>query len=335
MVDAGRKEHFRQRGVPLIPLDAGARQFVREVTAASPDVELLVSGAATPAPLPAGGPHQSVLEFHVSAASHPFLDGHRVQGTPVVPVVLALEWMARAAAAHRPELLLTEIAQLRVQRGIRLLRFEEGGESVSVRCREAVANGAPARLFLEIRGEDAALHYSAEAVMAEAFPTSAESGAASPIPTAPPPAAGLYGSLLFHGESFQVIRSLVGLDARAGEVRVAGVREQGWSGGPWHIDAAALDGGLQLAILLGHRTLGEPSLPTGIGRLRLFQAGSSAGEVRCRIEAKASSPLRLLADLVFDDAQGRRLAEMSDVEMHALPEHAPAGEPERAQPALS
>ena len=40
------------------------------------------------------------LDVVVNAASHPYLHGHRIKDVPVLPLVLVLEWMARAAAAH-------------------------------------------------------------------------------------------------------------------------------------------------------------------------------------------------------------------------------------------
>jgi hypothetical protein len=144
----------------------------------------------------------------------------------------------------------------------------------------------------------------------------------------------LYPELLFHGESFRVIRSLEALDARGAVAVVAGVAAQAWPTGPWHVDAAALDGGLQLAILLGQRALGHTSLPTRIGRLRLFRRGPAEGELRCQIVAKDVSPLRTLSDVWFVDGLGRPFAEMSDVEMHMLPADADVAVPERTLPAL-
>ena len=43
--------------------------------------------------------------------------------------------------------------------------------------------------------------------------------------------------------------------------------------GPWQTDAAALDGVLQLALIWGARALDGPSLPTGIGQIRILREG--------------------------------------------------------------
>jgi hypothetical protein len=251
-----------------------------------------------------------------------------------VPVALALEWLARAAAACRPDLALTELRDVQVQRGIGLTRYDDAGETLRVLCRET-SNGAAARLALEIRGLDGSLHYTAAAEMAVFAPPAPGAPPASPVEPAPWPLARLYPELLFHGASFRVIRSLEGVSARAAAAVIAGVRAQGWATGPWHVDAAALDGALQLAILLGHLAFGEPSLPTRIGRLCLFHHGPAAGDVRCRIEAKDVTPLRTLSDVWISHLDGRLFAEIHDLEMHALPAQAQPAESERSQPALS
>jgi NAD(P)-dependent dehydrogenase (short-subunit alcohol dehydrogenase family) len=338
MVGAGLKAHFESRGVSLIPLEAGARQFVAELAgaaAAGGGVETVIGASLTHASQRPRGERQVTLEFHVSEATHAFLDGHRLKGIPVVPVVLALEWLARAAAACRPDLVLSELRDVRVRRGIRLARFEGGGESFRVGCRE-VKNGSSARLALEIRSLDGTLHYSADAEMAAALeiPPPALPHAPS-LEIAPWSVERLYPELLFHGESFRVIRSLEGVSERAAAAVVKGVAEQGWRMGSWQLDAAALDGGLQLAILLGHRALGRASLPTRIGRLRLFHSGPAAADLQCRSVAKDVSPLRTLQDVWLGDAQGRPFAEIGDLEMHALPAQPDASEAERSQPALS
>jgi malonyl CoA-acyl carrier protein transacylase len=328
MVDAGLKAHFAARGVELLPLESGARRFVSELGDAR--AREVVIGAA-----PAARPRQAALEFHVGAATHPFLDGHRIDGTPVLPVALALEWLARAAAACRPDLTLVELSDVRVQRGIRLARYGDAGDAFRVSSRET-ANGDEARLLLEIRAQDGTLHYSASALMAAELKAPPAAPPRAPIEPAPWPVSRLYPELLFHGEGFRAVRSLGGVSARAGEAVLLGVAALGWTGaGAWRLDPAAIDGALQLAILLGHLALGGPSLPTRIGRLQLFQKGPAEGEVSCRIEARDVSPLRTLSELWLSDRSGRPLAVLSDLEMHARPEKPQPSESERAQPALS
>jgi hypothetical protein len=316
--------------VGLIPLEAGARQFVRELLAAPAAPAEVVLGA----PGLRGPERQAALEFHVGATSHAFLEGHRIAGQPVVPVAIVLEWLARCAQACRPDLLLTELHEVKVQRGIRLTRFEKGGETFRAGAKE-IANGSGARLALELRAADGTLHYSALAEMAERLPLAPPLAQARPSEPAPWPEDRLYGALLFHGGSFRVIRSLHGVDEKSAAARLAGVSETGWRMAPFRLDAAALDGALQLAILVGQRALGQASLPTSIGRLRLYAHGPAPAGVQCRVAATDVTPLRTRFDAWLADADGRVLLEIHDLDMHALPAQPDAAAQERPQPALS
>jgi hypothetical protein len=82
-------------------------------------------------------------EIVVNAATYPTLDGHRIHGTPVVPVVMVIEWFARAAKHAHPELALTAIRDVEVLRGIRVRDFEGAGERLRVACKDEPASGAP------------------------------------------------------------------------------------------------------------------------------------------------------------------------------------------------
>src|SRR5690606_25975128 len=109
MVTPALKARFEALGVPLIPLDVGAKMLVDEATdGALGDVEIVLGGAPGSEALlhDEGAPPPQVLELLVSEASDPYLDSHRVKGVPVVPVVLVLEWFARAARALAPHLAL-------------------------------------------------------------------------------------------------------------------------------------------------------------------------------------------------------------------------------------
>ncbi|MBK6531468.1 MAG: SDR family oxidoreductase [Deltaproteobacteria bacterium] len=103
MVTPALKARFDQMGVALIPLAEGARRFVDEITAAPGEVETVVGGAMGEGPL--GSKTTATVmsvEVAVDQGSHPYLTDHRVAGKPVLPVALAIEWMARAARAFRP-----------------------------------------------------------------------------------------------------------------------------------------------------------------------------------------------------------------------------------------
>jgi hypothetical protein len=269
----------------------------------------------------------------VSSGTYPYLDSHRVQDAPVVPVAMVLEWFARAASAARPDLVFAACRELKVLKGIRLDQFSNGGEALHLVWRET-ANGSGAEVALELRSRDGSLCYSASVDMVEPDRSADMASGVSFSPlepgeleTAPWSAAEVYGGLLFHGPDFQVIRSLEGMAAEGCQAVLAGTQELGWNGGPWSTDAAALDGGLQLAILWGIHRTGKHSLPTSVGTFVRHRRELSAGPIRCALRGRSVGDHRTVSDLTFAADDGSLVAELRGVEMHMLPEAGSSEEP--------
>ena len=121
-------------------------------------------------------------------------------------------------------------------------------------------------------GVDGKRHYNGTVQMAERLDQ----------PTAELPALELsswsgpvYGDTLFHGPDFQVIKKLDGVSEQGMVAELSGIRGQGWETAGWRTDAAAMDGGLQLALLWSKHVLGGNSLPTAVG-------ASAPGRASCR-----------------------------------------------------
>ncbi|MCK6551969.1 SDR family oxidoreductase, partial [Myxococcota bacterium] len=308
MVTPGLEKVFESRGVPLIPLEVGARMLADEL-AHGRGVELVLG--ASPELEPAS------VDVLVNKRTHGYLEGHRIRGVPVLPAVLALEWFARAAHAEAPGLELVEVRNLRVLRGVTLERFDDGGHQLSVRHTRRTNEGDTVTLGLELRGPRGELHYSADAVM------SAVRRPRSLAPEAPSVdawgARDVYGGVLFHGPEFQVIRTLEGVSHEGGRATVAGVHAHGWPSEAWRTDSAALDGALQLALLWSEHVLGRASLPTSIERARVFTEAPRPGELTCLLRARARHADRAVADLYLVDGEGHLVAELAGVETHALP----------------
>ncbi|MDP6945939.1 MAG: polyketide synthase dehydratase domain-containing protein, partial [Myxococcota bacterium] len=304
---------------PLVPLDVGAEALADELGAGA--VEIVIGG---PSPLlglaSGGGPGVSEAQVRVSSATHPFLDSHRVRDVPVVPVVLVLEWFTRAAEALYPGVMIKQCKDLKVLKGIQLTGFENGGSALTVRWTASGTPEAP-QLDMELVGEGEIRHYSASLEMAltaedQPAPIDASSLKLQPWKWSPKD---VYGEHLFHGGDFAVIRSLDGVSDTAGTAHVAGTREMGWQGDTWRTDAAALDGGLQLAILWGEHVLGQLSLPTKVGSYQAYTDVLTDGPITAVLKGRAEGTQRTVSDIAFVDDQGRLLAEMRDVEMHMLP----------------
>ncbi len=314
MVDAALEARFEALGVALIPLADGARMLVDELSdTASSEVELVLGGEPRGEALLADGTGRALeLEVTVDRRSHPWLEGHAIQGVPVVPVVLVAEWFARAARSWDPAQQVVGLSGLRVLRGIRLEHFENGGD----RFRVTASAVDEHRLRLELHDAKGQPRYAAEAELGRRV--SPPTGA--PEVTLEDWVGPVYGDVLFHGQTFQVIKELDGISPDGISGQLKGVEEAGWAEEPWATDVAAMDGGLQLALLWAKEVLGGPSLPTSIERLTTWTDRPVTGQVRCVLKGRTHAGSKAVSDLIFLDDEGRTVAELAGVETHLLPQ---------------
>jgi acyl transferase domain-containing protein len=319
MVTPALKARFAELGVPMIPLDAGARMFADEMRdARAADIELVLGGEPRGEALLMDGVDARVqsVELVVSRASHAFLEGHAVKGTPVVPVVLVAEWMARAARSFRPGLALASLHEIKVLKGIRLGGFDNGGD----RCRiEAtpLPSERGAQLLMTVRDARGALNYSARA---ELLPEPPKARRETPgLALDAWSGESIYPELLFHRKQFELIDAVHGISDAGIGATVRGVDAAGWNGERWSLDVAALDGGLQIAALHGRRMLGGQTLPTAIAELRHFGAAPITGPITATAYVRKVGSSDTTTDIVLTDRSGSRYAEMLGVQNHALP----------------
>lgn len=318
MVTPGLKAHFESMGVALIPKDAGARMLVEEALAGGPERTDVVLGGAIPLASRVAPDVETAHEVLVDRVGYPYLVDHAIGGVPVVPVALVLEWFGRAAKARCPHLELVSCSAVKVLKGIRLSRFETGGEVFTVACRQ-LSNGDGLVLGLELRGRAGRVHYTARAAMA----------AQTPEPEVGVPSLELeaftqevYGGVLFHGPGFQMIQTLDGVSDEGIEAHLVGTGALGWTGQTWCTDAAAVDGGLQLALLWSRHVLGGRSLPTHVSDYRDYRAyeGNGApGPLRCVLRGRTVGRSKTVSDVIFAHEDGRVAFELRGVETHLLP----------------
>ncbi|MFT4596537.1 MAG: 1-acyl-sn-glycerol-3-phosphate acyltransferase, partial [Paracrocinitomix sp.] len=271
------------------------------------------------------GPHSNgIIEdavIVVNQMSHPHLGDHAIDGAPVVPVVYAVEWFARAARNARPDLFVREISDLKVLKGIALPGFFDGEvTSLSISTEnEPSEEAAQKEVTLILRLADLSTgrpHYSCRVWLTADSPAR---------PTVTPlslkanrAAAEHYGGVLFHGADFQVLNSVVAMGAEGCAASVDGVIAKAWDAEPWVTDPALLDGGLQLALLWNKFMVDRASLPTSIESIRLFSP-PVAGSLTATLSARESSGSKSLCDIVFSDVDGTVVAQLLGVETHSIP----------------
>ena len=83
-------------------------------------------------------------------------------------------------------------------------------------------------------------------------------------------------------------------------------------------DPAALDGGMQLALLWGLSKAGRVFLPIRIGAFIPHGVAPEGEALRCAFHSKLVGGSRTESDLTFATLDGRVVAEMQGVEMYSI-----------------
>ncbi len=322
MVSPLLKAHFEDASIPLIPVEFGTKRFVEEITENAPEnIEVVIGPAPPDSSLGITQiPRELNLSLLVNKAKYPFIDSHRIQDTPVVPIAMVLEWFSRTAALYNPDMNYVACTDLKVLRGIKLDNFINGNDHFTVNCRQV--NGNRAFLDLALMGPNGhGAHYAAKIEMSFKDPLginetkTKENG----LPSWKWDVSEIYKGLLFHGPEFQVIKSLKGVSEKTATAVLGGIEKMSWPEAFWKYDVAALDGGLQLAILWGIHNLNQKSLPTKIGASYTYQSGPITGPIDCVLNGKSIQNGRTVSDISFFDQEGKLAAKLCDVEMHMLP----------------
>ncbi len=324
MVTAALKRHFTSQGVSVIPQQAGAELFWRELAGLDrSSVELVVSATAGDQGALPSMSSDTALQVQATEGYYPFLDSHRVKDVPVLPLVLVLEWFVRAAKAQRPDLDVAECHDLQVLQGVSLEEFPQRSE-FRVASREASNNGS-LQLSIELLGLDDAKHYRCVAEMVSASHSVAPHLCFEPLaePQAWPWSITEAYQQLFHGPAFQMLRSLDAIGADGASATLAGVHQMSWGSGPWMTDAAAIDGALQLAILWGVHHDGRDSLPTHVKSVRIYNATRSNsthnGELlKCEVRTRRTTSNSHTFDVTLLTQSGTPVADILGLEMTLL-----------------
>ncbi|AQA05195.1 hypothetical protein BVC93_25460 [Mycobacterium sp. MS1601] len=302
MVDATLKSRFLDSGVGVIPLDDGAQFFADHALRRSPVTAVVVAAPAQPRLRTAR------LDWDVSTEILPILADHQVRGRVVVPVVIVLDAMLRAAEG----LLAGErcvVQDFQVLSGVTFaerekqeltLDFEPTGASYAV----SVLDGEGRRRYRAVLSPDSGPATSPRLFVPEV------TGAPWPMSVAD-----AYSGPLFHGPRFAAIKDLGAVGDGGGTATVRSLGELGWPQDNWAIDPAGVDGGLQLGILWAS-THGHPLvLPVRIRRAVLHRP-AGAGSLRCRLAAHRVSDKQVDFDIVLDTTDGELVAELAGVEFY-------------------
>jgi NADP-dependent 3-hydroxy acid dehydrogenase YdfG len=314
MVSPSLQKHFRERGVGLIPLEAGAEATVDVLLARGPVPPALVLAVGTSM----GADERAITaDVLVDARRTPQLDDHRVQGTPVLPVAMAIEWIARSSLAlSSRERSPWCVRDVRVHRGVTLPDFE-----TATRLHVVGEPRDDGRAF-ELRDERGGLRYRARVPTTHGpVESAARAEQVADGDGRAPLAAALYSpSHLFHGPRFQVVRAAGAFSRRAGRATILGTRHMSWPAERWLTDPAALDGALQTAFLWTLELTKRQALPLSIAEVVVHRPGWLVeGELEVQLSARAFALDRTVCDLVVRAPADGVLLTLTGVELFAVP----------------
>lgn len=302
MVTESLARHFTARGIALIPQQDGARALVDE----------LARGTATQVILGCGLDQMDappIERLRISPTRWPLLHGHRIEHAIVMPMTMALDALMGVGREHLGAA--CELRELRLVKGVVLT---DDNAELDVQ----VAAGASGTMQVSLVHPEGRPAYQATAQHSDARePRPAPM--ALPAPQTDPVSdvcRDPYASALFHGPSFQVIRQITVCSDHQIAARLATAGAMGWPD-EWQIDPATLDGALQLLRVWGVARDGRHSLPTSIGRCRVWQTWPAQGEVGCVLECRKDNAFKLTADArFFDLATGAVLVSLDGIVMH-------------------
>ncbi len=267
----------------------------------------------------APAPGSSQMAFRVDNTTHPHLVDHAVGIVPVVPVVYAMEWFARAAAAHRPDLHIVELSDLRVLKGLVIDGFADGaGLDVVVTVTDLGTVSGDTEVGLELADATTGLlRYRARGRLTADLPVA---GLRLPEPARPGPSVAhdVYGGVLFHGPSFQVIDAFDSVSSAGLTASATGVLHHDWPAEPWVTDPALLDGALQAALLWTEHLLDAPSLPTAIAHVRWFGPPSRERHT-IHVSGVRATTYAVVCDIELTSPDGRVTATLVGVETTRIP----------------
>jgi acyl transferase domain-containing protein/NAD(P)-dependent dehydrogenase (short-subunit alcohol dehydrogenase family) len=320
MVTPSLRKLFEQEGIGLIAPEIGAEYFVSEISqTAERSVEVVALAAGTVAPPILAQSLPLAFEKTLDLASHPILRDHVLDGRPVLPLALTLEWLAHGALHQNPGLVFHGCNDLRVLHGVIL-----GETQVTVRvvAGKAVRSDGLFLVPVEFRSTHdgrEVLHARAEVVLTTDLPPAPD---AREAPAGRPYPRGLeeiYQDLLFHGPEFQGIEKVEGCDERGISACIRCAPPPAvWIRNPlrqkWLADPLVLDASFQMMILWSAEQHAAPSLPCRAARYRQFRRSFPVDGVRVVIRVTRSNDLHALADIDYLDGNGRVVARMEDYE---------------------
>jgi NAD(P)-dependent dehydrogenase (short-subunit alcohol dehydrogenase family) len=315
MVGEGLKKLFLKEGIGLIPLKEGAALLACELLATNSSVEVsvLAKGSSipreeVPAKVKSEVPALLTFERRLDLLEHPFLEHHVIDGRPVLPMAIMLEWLAHAALHENPGYQFHGCDDFRILHGV----ICDQPEALQLRYLSGVPRATSNGLIIPVEarsfrnnGKDV-LHAKADILLVEALPGSPTNLRSITAPKVEYLIDDLYRDVLFHGKMMHCLENVESCGERGITCWVKGAPEPSeWIRQPlrqrWILDPLGLDAVLQMMIVWTSKMQSMGSLPCRIGSLRLFRKPVFNQKLKAVLEIRKANELHAVADVDMID----------------------------------
>ncbi|MBP6743643.1 SDR family NAD(P)-dependent oxidoreductase [bacterium] len=263
-------------------------------------------------------PNNTSFLLRIDTKKHVYLQDHKFDGIPVLPMAVALELMLEAARAVYPDRQLVQVSDLDIPSGIVFHTAEkdfiievgidaDDENTVAVQLLSASPRKAHFRCKAKF-SQQAALcpeiwNTELAAPIQSKFNLRDLPASTSELPQPKD----LYGTWLFHGPAFQGLASIICLATNdiAGEITGSAPLDfvTTADSSAWTVDPLLLDSAMQLAGVWARHHQDVTVLPNGFRNMYLLRP-ISLGTVKARVYLGASSATDLLCDLAIYNENG-------------------------------
>ncbi len=353
MVSSELEKQFARSGVVLVPPSVGIQKLDEEIRyGRKGESEVIISGNQTlgsrdgivqmlgqakqevnekpsPLSLPLLGDRASSvqaaansveIEYCLDLSRDLYLKDHQLDGKPVLPMAIALEFMAEAVSSGWPELKLNTINDMHVLQGIVIENDLKPIRVIARQGDESSQRLLNVNVYITDTEEKGRTHYRAGIELAEQAPAPVypESFSLAEVEPFPLTVQETYRQWLFHGPLFQRITRIDGISPNgiAASMISSSPREciAGITQNQWLIDPMIIDSGLQLLLIWVKHYWDMMVLPSRFSVFRNFGFISSS-EIKCHLNIHPDSKKPLVhCDLAFYSADGNLLGLMENFE---------------------
>lgn len=262
----------------------------------------------------------------VDLVSDPYLDQHRLDGAPVLPFAVAMEYMAEAVAALCPEAATFELRDVRLLRGLSLQERDDAPLRLTLRetADPPLASQRRFTALLDDGDGQARPCYQATVLVGSTAEAMSIDEPAMELRPAPLTVDEIYRRWLFHGPLFQTLTGIQGYHDRGIVATLRPSRAADFyppaAAGRWLFDPALVDGAFQALIVWTRLQRSATPLPSRLGRIRWLapEPWPEPLHVRLDILSAAADP-DVRCHIRFVDAAGQLRLAIDDFECAASP----------------